>query len=114
MEEIHLNNSVQEAHYILKQVKKYFKPGIKARYYILVVNDRFDHTFNFFFNIFKPKHFSRSIPLHRIKCYSLDYLENLIKELQQETQLTINFVLFENQRWPSTNQLISYKRSVKD
>lgn len=111
MEEIHLNNSVQEAQYVLKQVNKYFKPGIRARYYILVVNDRFDHTFNFFFNVFKSRQFSRSIPLHRIKHYNLEYLEHIVKNLQKETQLTINFVLFENQRWPSTNKLISYRRS---
>ncbi|KRM91083.1 hypothetical protein FC80_GL001079 [Liquorilactobacillus cacaonum DSM 21116] len=108
--EIHSNNAKKEADYIFEQTKKHFKPHVRARYYILVVNDRFDSSYNFFFNIFKPRQLSRSIPMRRLMNQTLEYLEEVIGFLRQKTTLTFIFILFEDQRWPSNNKLISNKK----
>ncbi|OAU84699.1 acetyl-CoA carboxylase, partial [Lacticaseibacillus rhamnosus] len=46
------------------------------------------------------------IPLHSLHNYDLAQLELFIGLLRQQTRLTIEFIGFEELRWPRTNRLI--------
>ncbi|KRM89529.1 hypothetical protein [Liquorilactobacillus vini] len=107
MEATHLNNSDFEAQIIKQRLKLYFTPYIKARYEILVVNDIFAHSYNFFFNIYRPLKLPHSIPLRRITFYRLEFLENVVANIRTEYKFSFVFRNFGKQRWPSNFTLIS-------
>ncbi|MFT8606515.1 MAG: acetyl-CoA carboxylase [Liquorilactobacillus ghanensis] len=107
---IPLNNSQKshnEARLISRRITQYFKPHIKARYQILVVNNKFDQTFNFFFELQQPPQLPHSFPLHRVTHYDLAYLEEIIKQLQSEYGFTFTFRNFTGLFWPNAQQAIS-------
>ncbi|MFT8373544.1 MAG: hypothetical protein ABF620_06625 [Liquorilactobacillus satsumensis] len=104
----HLNSPQKEAALIVERLQKYFKPYVQARYTILVVNNTYGHSYNFFFNVLRPQQLTRSIPLRRITTYHLEYLEELIKYIHSLTALTITFKKFGTARWPSNLKRITF------
>ncbi|WP_281165654.1 hypothetical protein [Liquorilactobacillus sicerae] len=103
----HLNNSDFEAQIIKQRLKSYFTPHVKARYEILVVDDAFAHSYNFFFNIYRPSKLPHSIPLRRITLYHLEFLEDIVTNIQTEYKFSFVFRNFGKQRWPSNFVLIA-------
>ena len=91
---------------IMGRVKILFKRKPRTIYKISVVNDHFDQTYNFFFCVDEKEKRSRSVPLHSIKTYELEYLEELITAIKKQTKLTIEYSGFKDVRWPKTNLLI--------
>lgn len=106
---MHSNNSDFEAKIILERLQQHFKPHTPARYAILIVDDPFERSYNFFFNIYRPPQLPHSIPLRRITIYDLEFLEAIVGKIRQKYGFTFIFRNFKQQRWPSNFQLISKK-----
>ncbi|KRL05146.1 hypothetical protein [Liquorilactobacillus oeni] len=87
-----------------------FKRVDQTRYWIQVANDPYDSSYNFFFNSQRRGKRLKSIPLHKLENYDLRYLEKIIDELKQETNLTIKFIGFADMRWPKTQKIIQWRR----
>ena len=91
MEETVLTKKVEEdSEIILTRLKVLFKPKSQHRYHIDVVN-----------NIYHDKKRERSYPLHSIFNYKIEYLEQVLKLVKQETNLSMAFRGFEGQKWTS-------------
>lgn len=96
-----IESSEQAAKTITTRISQLFKPGVNQYLRIDVVNNRFTRQYNFFYDIRKKQTRERSIPLHSLTEYRLEYLESVVAQIQKQTQLTIRFSGFEGQRWPS-------------
>lgn len=107
MEEMRMNNDLK---LIEERITILFKRRSKTRYWLQVVDDPYDRTYNFFFNSQRKWERQKSVPLHTIAQHDLSYLETIIVALQSFTQLTIQYDGFTGQRWPSSFQLIQRKR----
>jgi len=68
----------QAAKLIQQRLAIYFKPQARHRYQIEIVNNIYGPTYNFFLNSQAPHQRERSLPLHRLQVYQLDYLEAVI------------------------------------
>lgn len=90
-----------ETKLILSRIQPLFKRMFHYRYGIIIADDTYGQTYNIFFTHQKKGEWCRSTPIHSIKIYRLDYLEKIIHELRQQSQLTITFVGFNEKRWPS-------------
>lgn len=89
-----------DAQIITERIEKLFKRAPKTIYKIECVNDRFDRTYNFFFEAHPKGKRPHSTPLHTVERYELAYLEQVIKQVRQKTQLTIYFAGFTGKHWP--------------
>lgn len=68
-----------------------FKKLPQTIYRINIVNDKFDENYNFFMEI-KPRNKRiKSMPLHTVNNYNLEYLENLLVELRKQIALSLLF-----------------------
>ncbi|AQW20649.1 acetyl-CoA carboxylase [Lentilactobacillus curieae] len=94
---------------ILERINPLFKRISHTRYWIRIVNDHYDNQFNFFFHSQRAGMRERSIPLHSITNYQLEYLETVINEIQEHFNLSIYYSGFKGQRWPSNNRVIQWK-----
>lgn len=95
---------------IYQRLTPLFKRISHTRYWLQVVNDPYDRSYNFFFNSQRQNERVKSIPLHKLRDYDLTILENLITGLKAKTNLTIEFVDFAGMRWPSTQKVIQWRR----
>lgn len=93
-----------------QRIEKLFKRISRTRYWIQIVNDPYDQTYNFFFNSQRRGERLKSVPLHKLVNYQLTYLEQLIKGLRTKTNLTIEFTGFTGMRWPTTHKIIQWRR----
>ncbi|KRM10790.1 acetyl-CoA carboxylase [Paucilactobacillus suebicus] len=91
---------------IIERLDQNFKPTRGLRYRIYVVNDVYDDSYNFFLDIKSKYTNERSIPLHSLEEYTLEYLERVIRLVEMSTQMTIEFQHFEGLRWPVRQRLI--------
>ena len=96
----------QEADLIYARLAKLFTAQWHCRYRVDVVNDQYGQTFNFFMNIQRQRHRTRSIPLHTLRTTDLEILEQVVNALRQQTQLSLNFVNFGRVRWPESQRWI--------
>ncbi|AUJ32079.1 MAG: acetyl-CoA carboxylase [Liquorilactobacillus nagelii] len=101
------NQAIKETYLISQRITQHFHPHTKARYQILVVNNRFDQVFNFFFELQRSSQLPHSFPLHQVTYYDLAFLEKIIQLLQAEYGFTFTFRNFTGLFWPSTQQKIS-------
>ncbi|EEI24168.1 hypothetical protein HMPREF0519_1685 [Lentilactobacillus hilgardii DSM 20176 = ATCC 8290] len=83
MEEILMNNDLD---IIYSRMEKLFKRISRTRYWILVNNDPYDQSYNFFFNSQRQGERLKSVPLHKLINYDLSYLEQVIKGLRSKTK----------------------------
>ncbi|MCT3019913.1 acetyl-CoA carboxylase [Pediococcus pentosaceus] len=106
MEETLMNKDLE---IIEGRIEVLFKRVPGTQYRINVVNDRFDHTYNFFFQS-QPQHQRiKSVPLHTYQEYDLSKLERLIEKLKTYTALSIEYTGFAEQKWPSSGKAIQTK-----
>lgn len=91
------------------RIELLFKRVPGTLYHINVVNDRFDHTYNFFFQSQPQRQRIKSAPLHTYQEYDLSKLELLIKKLQEYTVLSIEYTGFTGHKWPSSGKIIQTK-----
>ena len=95
---------------ISERMRRLFKPRSQTRYWLQVVNDRYDQCFNFFFNSQRQGERLKSVPLHTLYHYDLNALEELLRSLRQQTNLTIQLLGFVGLKWPSTQKVIQRRR----
>lgn len=95
---------------IIERLDAGFQRKPQVRYQVMITNDPYDKTYNFFLNYQHRNRRLRSKPLHSVHEYELAYLEQLIKDLRAHTKLTFEFVGFTGQRWPSSQRLIQSRR----
>lgn len=98
---------------ILAHLQPLFKRRYNTRYWLLVANDPYDHTYNFFFNQQPKGHRKKSTPLHTVHG-DLSQFEKLIQALQQERPFTIEYTGFAGLRWPSSGRLIERRKNVAE
>lgn len=103
-----MQSITQAAHQIAMQVWPKFKRLPQTTYRILVVNDHYDHQFNFFLEIYRPHYRTHSYPLYTMANQDLRQLENLLSKLrtQENLQLTVDFRGFNDQRWPQSHRRV--------
>lgn len=99
---------------ITERIDHLFKRKMQTRYWLMVTDDVYDKTYNFFFNFQKKGQRLRSVPLHTVSNYDLGYLERLITGLRKHTQLTIEYVGFTGQRWPVSQRIIQRKKEADE
>lgn len=86
-----------------------FKRVPGTQYHINIVNDRFEHTYNFFFQSQLKNQRIKSVPLHTYQEYDLSKLELLIERLKEFTALSIKYTGFAGQKWPKSGKTIQVK-----
>lgn len=99
---------------ICDRIDALFVRAPRVRYWLLIVDDSYDQTYNFFFESRQQAHRTRSTPLHTIERHDLGYLETIINGIQQHTQLTQHFKGFTGQRWPRSQRIIQRKKDVDE
>jgi len=87
-----------------------FKPVSQSRYWLQIVDNHYGGYYNVFFNHQRKWQRLKSIPLHTIKHYDLAYLEAVLTELRQHTQLTFDYDGFTDQYWPTSQRLIQKRK----
>lgn len=97
----------ESARIILKRLAQYFKRVPHTEYCIVIVDDSFDRSFNFFIDIKRRQFRQRSIPLHSVTNYSLDNLEQVLHIIRASTNLPIHFRNFQGRSWPISGHRIS-------
>lgn len=107
MEEMLMNNDLK---IIEERLNKQFKRQANTLYWLDIANNIYAQKFNFFLSSQFNKLPQRSIPLHSIDHYQLDYLEKIINKLKQDTQLTFKYYGFVNLVWPSSQRIIQRQR----
>lgn len=99
------------AELIWQRAEPHFKKMYKVQYYIKIVNDKFDDEFNFFFETVpmsnKAHVWRRSQPLHTLETYDLEYLEKVIGELHNLTNISIRYQGFVGKVWPISGKRIA-------
>lgn len=95
---------------IIERIEKNFTRKPRTKYWLQIVNDRYDQTFNFFINIQPMAKRMHSIPLHTITEYKLSYLEKLVNQISKKYCLTVVYDGFTGQKWPQTQELIQRRR----
>ena len=98
---------------ILERIRQNFTRKRDTEYYLQVVNDYYDQTYNFFINIRPRGKRLHSIPLHTVEDYRLSYLEKIIDKIMEQYKFSITYDGFVGQRWPEKQELIQ-KRRHKD
>lgn len=95
---------------IMERIYQYFTRRRQTLYWLQVVNDRYDKTYNFFINIQPQGKRVHSIPLHTVEQYNLSYLEKIINEIQKNIHLSFMYDGFTGQKWPTTQELIQRRK----
>lgn len=101
----------QASELIIERLDKAFKPKLHHRYQLMVVDNVYDQTYNFFLDIWHQHNRRRSIPLHSVVTYELQFLEQVINQITANTNLTIVYINFHQQRWPLSQRII-YGRTL--
>ncbi|UQS86084.1 acetyl-CoA carboxylase (plasmid) [Nicoliella spurrieriana] len=84
----------QHANLIFKRLTPWFKRIPNTRYRLIVVNDVYDHCYNFYIEISRKLTLTRLVPLHEIDDYDLMNLGLILKALNHNCQLPIDFRQF--------------------
>ncbi|WP_295731137.1 hypothetical protein [uncultured Limosilactobacillus sp.] len=87
---------------IIEQLDQHFKNNIVlVRYWIIVNHYSPKHGYTFFFNIQRPHHFTRSIPIGTVGDCTFDELIVILNEIRTKYHFTFryyNFAISEYQR----------------
>lgn len=102
----------KEVDAIMKTIEILFKRLDKTKYWLQISRDKYDKTFNIFFNSQHANDNLRSVRIHKIGYYNLEYLEAIVAKIHEQTQLTIEYVGFSELKWPSSQRLIQRKRET--
>lgn len=96
----------ETADLIIGRLQQLFKPQSKRQYKLVVVNDMYDDGFNFFFDTKHSIKSERSVSLATIEGRDLEFLEKTIRLVKKETNLSIEYVEFDGERWPISQRAI--------
>jgi hypothetical protein len=99
---------------IYDRAQELFARHRNTRYWITVVNDKYQQQYNFFFNIVPRGQRHKSIPLHTLERYDLNYLEHVTATLRAVLPLTYEFVGFTGQVWPHSQRVIQWRREADE
>ncbi|MCM6810307.1 acetyl-CoA carboxylase [Pediococcus pentosaceus] len=99
---------------IIGRIKVLFKRIPNTKYTINVVNDIYNKQYNFFFEIQKWNERMKSLPLHSVKNYDIENLENIINEIKEVYKLSFDYTGFTGQRWPNTWKMIQKRRKPQE
>lgn len=95
---------------IVERIEYNFTRKRNTVYWLQIVNDRYDATYNFFINIHPQSQRVHSIPLHTVEEYNLSYLEKIVDQISHKYQLTIVYDGFTGLKWPIKQELIQRRR----
>ncbi|QXJ68573.1 acetyl-CoA carboxyl transferase [Lacticaseibacillus paracasei] len=96
----------KDAKIINERIDQHFKCLRNHMYHIDITNMRFAKQYNFFICDQPRGKRAKSIPLHFVENYDLEYLEKVIQGVREHTQLTMIFTGFaDSSRWPSNDRL---------
>lgn len=95
---------------IMPRIQKNFKRLNRHQYWLSIVNNPYDEKYSFFIYDKVPRDRTRSTPLHDLKSYDIEYLEEVVKLLTQQTKLSIVYTGFTGLRWHSMIDLSSTAR----
>lgn len=84
-------NSHQAAQKLIQSVESHFGNISHTRYWMTVAYYEPFHGYNVFFNIARPKMFTRSIPVGEYKDCSFKRLCEILNEFRQKYHFTIKF-----------------------
>lgn len=101
-----MQTASQQVDVMEKRINQYFKPHIRARYQIQIVNNKFDHHFNFFFLYKRGQKNTHSVPIRVVREYDWVYFEQIVRELQRRVNFTLRFTGFAGEIWQSNGQKI--------
>lgn len=99
---------------IIGRIKVLFKRIPNTKYTINVVNDIYDKQYNFFFEIQKRNERMKSLPLHSVKNYDIENLENIVNEIKEVYKLSFDYTGFTSQRWPNSWKMIQKRRKPQE
>lgn len=84
--------SKQTGQQIISRLDTVFKNNIvKVRYWIIVNYYAPNHGYNLFFNIYRPHHFTRSIPIGQLNNCSFDDLIIVLNEMRTKYHFTFEY-----------------------
>lgn len=95
---------------IMSRAEILFLRKRNTRYWLMISNDIYDKTFNFFFQSQRNNERLKSVPLHKIEDYQLSYLEEIIELLRKNSNLSIEFVGFAELKFPKSQRIIQKGR----
>lgn len=81
----------KEARIIVKRALRKFAYHQHVRYRLLVVNDYYNHQYNFFLEWRRQAERSRSVPLHSVHEYDLNYLHQVLSLVQNNVGFSVSF-----------------------
>lgn len=84
-------NSHQQSQQLVDKVAKYFGNVSHTRYWLVVTSYEPFDGYNVFFNVSRPKMFTRSIPVGEYHHCSFQRLVAILAEFQQNYHFTIIF-----------------------
>jgi len=99
---------------IIERIQIYFTRKSRTEYWLQVVNDKYDETYNFFINVQRKGERVHSIPLHTVEDYNLSYLEKLINKIMKKYQLSITYDGFVGLKWPEKQELIQKRKHLDE
>lgn len=99
-----------DAKLIVQRANELFKRLPRTQYHLQCTDDIYDKQYNFFFITIPKGKRTHSDPLHSITIHDLGYLEEVIKDIQSQLQLTIEYTGFTGQVWPESQREIQKKR----
>ncbi|GKS81068.1 hypothetical protein LPAF129_07530 [Ligilactobacillus pabuli] len=94
----------QQVDVMEQRINQHFKPHIRARYQIQIVNDKFDRHFNFFFLYKRGQENTHSVPIRVIQEYDWVYFEEIVTELHRRVNFTLRFTGFQGEIWQSNGR----------
>lgn len=96
---------------IVSRISLLFKRISYTQYWLEVVNDKYDKSYNVFFCQQKKGSHLRSTPVHKIDEYKLEYLEEVITGFRKKSNLTIKYVGFTGEVWPNSQKKIQWEKN---
>lgn len=100
-------NSHQEAQKLITRVTKHFGNISRTRYWLVITSYEPFHGYNIFFNIARPKMFTRSIPVGEYRNCSFAQLLKLLTEFGKSYHFTMDFRGFSKEE---LHQLLKTKK----
>ncbi|MHA8111376.1 hypothetical protein ACYATP_07850 [Lactobacillaceae bacterium Melli_B4] len=82
------------AQLIEQRFQPWFKRMPNTRYRLIVVNDQYDHCYNFYLEIKRHQALTRLVPLHEVDDYDVRSLALVLSVLNRNNHLPIEFRQF--------------------
>ncbi|MEJ6401195.1 acetyl-CoA carboxylase [Nicoliella lavandulae] len=77
----------RHAELIYQRIQPWFKRLPNTRYRLIIVNDVYDHCYNFYIEISRYRTLTRLVPLHELDDYELASLIKVVRNLYHDFHL---------------------------